>query len=131
MILNVVAAVMIADGKIFVAQRHRSHSQGGLWEFPGGKVEPGETAEIALERELQEELSINVTVTEYLATSVHQYPDKTVKLHGYLCQWHGDQIELTGSHEQYRWLAPQQVDRTTLAPADLPLLDALINMLNS
>ncbi|WP_298442356.1 (deoxy)nucleoside triphosphate pyrophosphohydrolase [uncultured Ferrimonas sp.] len=126
MIIDVVAALMVHKQQVFIAQRHSKGSQGGLWEFPGGKIDAGETPQQALQRELQEELSIRASVRDYLASSRHDYGDKVIHLHGYLCHWHGDPIRLTGSHHQYRWLPAQQIDRQFLAPADLPLLDALL-----
>ncbi|GAA4897082.1 (deoxy)nucleoside triphosphate pyrophosphohydrolase [Ferrimonas pelagia] len=126
MTLEVVAALLCDQGRILLARRHPNASQGGYWEFPGGKIDPGESPQQALEREIAEELSVSIQVRHYLASSLHHYGDKQVNLHGYLCHWQPQPIQLTGSHDQYQWLRPEQIDRTTLAPADLPLLDALL-----
>ncbi|SHI23158.1 (deoxy)nucleoside triphosphate pyrophosphohydrolase [Ferrimonas marina] len=125
MILDVVAALLVADDKVLVARRHPESSQGGLWEFPGGKVEPGESHQAALVREIQEELSVTLSVGPFLATSEHRYPGKTVRLHGYLCHWQPQPIVLTGSHDALAWHTPEQVELASLAPADWPLLAAL------
>ncbi|WP_028114224.1 (deoxy)nucleoside triphosphate pyrophosphohydrolase [Ferrimonas kyonanensis] len=125
-----VACALIFDGhKLLLTRRHPDSSQGGLWEFPGGKQEPGETLQQALARELMEELTITLTVGPSLGCNEHHYGSKGVRLHGFLCPWQPQPIRLTGSHDQWQWLAPEDVDTTTLAAADLPLLQALINAL--
>ncbi|WP_028117716.1 (deoxy)nucleoside triphosphate pyrophosphohydrolase [Ferrimonas senticii] len=126
MIVDVVAAVISHQNQLFIAKRHPDSYLGGFWEFPGGKIEAGESPQQALKREIEEELSITVTVGHYLASSEHDYGDKIVRLHGYLCHWHGDRIALTGSHSEFAWIDANHIDRRTLAPADLPLLDALL-----
>ncbi|BDY03508.1 (deoxy)nucleoside triphosphate pyrophosphohydrolase [Ferrimonas sp. YFM] len=125
--LEVACALIVHQDKLLLCRRHPDGSQGGLWEFPGGKCEPGESLEQALARELKEELCIEQQVGHHLGTSEHHYGSKGVRLHGYYCQWRPQPIQLTGSHDRYLWVEPDKVDLTTLAPADLPLLQALIH----
>ncbi|MBY5993516.1 (deoxy)nucleoside triphosphate pyrophosphohydrolase [Ferrimonas balearica] len=124
--IDVVAALLMHQGQVMIARRHPNGSQGGWWEFPGGKVEADEAHATALVREIEEELRVRIEVGAYLTSHTHDYGDKRVRLHGYLCHWRPQTIELTGSHDALRWCPPQAVDRSTLAPADLPLLDALL-----
>ncbi|GAA5192282.1 (deoxy)nucleoside triphosphate pyrophosphohydrolase [Ferrimonas gelatinilytica] len=137
MIINVVAALILRnDGRVLIARRHPDAAQGGWWEFPGGKIEPTESPEAALARELEEELSVQLRVGPYLASSEHRYPltgggEKCIRLHGYLCPWEAQPINLTGSHDRYCWRAPETIRMDTLAPADHPLLTALIARLQS
>ncbi|TKB48710.1 (deoxy)nucleoside triphosphate pyrophosphohydrolase [Ferrimonas sediminicola] len=127
-----VACALIVDGdKLLLCRRHPNGSQGGLWEFPGGKCEPGETLPQALARELKEELCLDLEIGHHLGTSEHHYGNKGVRLHGYHCRWHPQAITLTGSHDRYLWVEPGDIELQTLAPADLPLLRALIRQQGS
>ncbi|MBY5922893.1 (deoxy)nucleoside triphosphate pyrophosphohydrolase [Ferrimonas balearica] len=125
--IEVVAALLIHQDQLLIARRHPERDQSGWWEFPGGKVESNETHEGALSRELFEELGIRVTVLERVATHTHDYGDKVVRLHGYRCQWTPQPITLTDSHDAIEWLAPEAVEMDSLAPADRPLLQALLS----
>ncbi|MCP4954610.1 MAG: (deoxy)nucleoside triphosphate pyrophosphohydrolase [Photobacterium aquimaris] len=122
--LVVVAGVIEKDGCYFIAQRLENASQGGLWEFPGGKVELGETPMQALERELSEELSIVTKTGIWLADSVCDYGDKVVELKGYLSQWQQGEIQLN-SHQQMAWVALAQLDNYRFCAADYPIITAL------
>ena len=115
--INVVAAV-IADesGKILITQRNLKKSQGGLWEFPGGKIEPNETREDAIIRELKEELNIDVKVEGYLDEKVFNYPEKDINLieSGLLDSYAF--ILLFSTLEDYGvFLEPTRIDRSKLA----------------
>ncbi|WP_169308459.1 (deoxy)nucleoside triphosphate pyrophosphohydrolase [Ferrimonas aestuarii] len=123
--IDVCCGLIIDGDQILLARRHPEGSQGGLWEFAGGKQEPGESLAQALARELKEELCIDLSVGDYLGYSDHHYGDKSVRLHGFICPWLPQKIVLTGSHDRYQWQAITQVDTTTLAPADIPLLHRL------
>ncbi|OAN13596.1 5-methyl-dCTP pyrophosphohydrolase [Photobacterium jeanii] len=123
-IITVVAGVIVKDGHYFLAQRLPNASQGGLWEFPGGKVEAGETPEQALERELHEELTINTVTGQWLADSVFDYGDKVIELKGYLSHWQAGDVELH-SHQAMAWVLLEDLSRYDLCPADLPIVDAL------
>ncbi|MGF1691885.1 (deoxy)nucleoside triphosphate pyrophosphohydrolase [Photobacterium kagoshimensis] len=123
--ITVVAGVIEKDGLYLLAQRLDDASQGGLWEFPGGKVEPNETPEQALERELAEELAIETQTGAWLANSVFDYGDKVIELKGYVSHWRSGHCELH-SHQAMVWLAKSQIKDYALCPADYPIVDALI-----
>src|SRR5438552_3064689 len=86
-LIEVSAGLIFRNGKLLITQRHADAHQGGLWEFPGGKREPDETFEECLARELREELGIEVEVGELLQTLTHAYPEKTVHLKFFRCEW--------------------------------------------
>ncbi|MEZ8740813.1 (deoxy)nucleoside triphosphate pyrophosphohydrolase [Photobacterium swingsii] len=123
--LTVVAGVIEKDGLYLLAQRFDNASQGGLWEFPGGKVEPNETPEQALERELVEELAIETQTGAWLADSVFDYGDKVIELKGYISHWQSGICELH-SHQAMVWVTKSHIKDYTLCPADYPIVDALI-----
>ena len=124
--LQVVAALLLREGRLLLARRGPGMDLQGCWEFPGGKVERGETAGAALERELEEELGIRTRSLFHLATSDFDASDgRTIRLEGWLTRLEGGEPEAR-EHDALAWLLPEQVDRASLAPADGPLLDALI-----
>ena len=121
--VRVVAALMVRDGLLFAARRSPERREGGLWELPGGKVEVGESDQEALVRELQEELSIDVEVGDFVAESTHTYAHGTVTLVGYRCRLvAGDPV--LRDHDAARWLSVPEMETLDWAPADLPLLAA-------
>ncbi len=97
------------------------------WEFPGGKLEEGESAETALVRELKEELSLNVHSLRYLLTVHHEYPDFIIDMDAYLCKSDSPLCVLT-EHIEAKWLRPDQMDALDWAAADLPIVEALKNV---
>jgi len=123
--IRVVAAVLRdAHGRVLISQRPEGKPYAGLWEFPGGKVEPGEAIETALRRELREELGIEVTSCQPLLTLWHDYPERQVEL----CVWTvghyaGDAQGLEG--QALRWLAVPELRSIELLPADLPIIEQL------
>lgn len=123
-VILVVAGVIEKDGRFLLAQRVEYASQGGLWEFPGGKVEAGETPEQALERELQEELAITTQTGCWLADSVFDYGDKVIHLKGYLSHWQAGELELH-SHQDAVWVEHAEIESYQLCPADFPIVEAL------
>lgn len=96
----------------------------GLWEFPGGKVEPEESPEACLIREIGEELSIGIQIGRPLTPVLHAYPDKSIQLIPFLATWESGTLQLT-EHAQYQWLAPQDLLTLDWAPADLPIVEEL------
>jgi len=129
-LLHVVAAALIdADGRVLVAQRPAGKSLAGLWEFPGGKIEAGETPEAALVRELDEELGISVH-TSCLAPAgfaSHAYPDfHLVLLLFAIRKWQG--IPIGNAGQALRWVRPPALFSLDMPPADRPLL-GLLNLL--
>ncbi|MCD9465529.1 5-methyl-dCTP pyrophosphohydrolase [Photobacterium phosphoreum] len=122
--LIVVAGVIEKQGDYLIAQRFDNATQGGLWEFPGGKIEVGETPSQALERELYEELAIRTVTGLWLADSVFDYGDKIVELKGYLSHWQQGDIQLN-SHQQMAWVSLAQLGNYQFCAADYPIITAL------
>ncbi|MBJ3590881.1 pyrimidine (deoxy)nucleoside triphosphate diphosphatase [Salmonella enterica subsp. enterica serovar Saintpaul] len=123
--LDVVAAIIERDGTILLAQRPTHADQSGMWEFAGGKVEPGESQPQALVRELREELGIEAVVGQYVASHQREVSGRMIHLHA----WHvpSYQGELNASeHQDLVWCSPEDAQRYPLAPADIPLLEAFI-----
>jgi len=123
--IRVVAAALMRGGLVLAARRGPQQRQAGLWELPGGKVEPGESDGRALERELAEELGIRVEVGRMLAENVHHYPDLTIRLVALAATLPPDQQPQAREHDALRWLGPEAVHSLDWAPADIPLLDAV------
>ena len=120
-IIRVTAAVIEKEGKILCAQRPQSDALAGLWEFPGGKIEPGEAPEACLRREIQEELGLEIEVRSLLCKTFHEYPGKIIELHVYRCRLE-DLRQLPArleSHQAIQWLRPEELLTLTWAPADL------------
>ena len=123
--LDVVAAILERDGKILLAQRPAHTDQPGMWEFAGGKLEPGESQPQALRRELHEELGIEAVVGQYVASHQREVSGRIIHLHA----WHVPdyQGELHAhEHQQLVWCLPEEALTYPLAPADIPLLQAFI-----
>lgn len=129
-IIRVVAGAIMEDGRLLAALRGPGMSQAGLWELPGGKVEPEEGDRTALARELSEELGITVTVGEFIASHDHAYPGKTVRLVAYACRITGGTPAVT-EHAEIRWVDAAGIDGLTWAPADIPLLAATLPLLSA
>ncbi len=117
-------------GRVLIAQRREGGSMGGLWEFPGGKVEPGETPEEALIRELQEELGIS-TRTACLAPlsfASHAYENFHLLMPVYVCRkWDG--LPQQHAHAALKWVRPAALRNIPMPPADLPLIAPLCDLL--
>ncbi|MET0291532.1 MAG: 8-oxo-dGTP diphosphatase MutT [Steroidobacteraceae bacterium] len=121
----VVAAVLVnRRGEVLIAQRPPGKWQAGRWEFPGGKVEPGETGEQAIRRELTEELGVRVDVATELGRFRHDYTDRSVEIALWLVLRHeGEPQGLDG--QALRWLPAASLDQADLLEADLPMLPVL------
>ena len=122
--IEVVGAVIIQDGRIFAAKRGPGKSMAGFWEFPGGKIEPGESPQAALARELKEELRIEAEVGEFVVTTRHDTGDVVVELSTYICELVSGTPILT-EHEEVRWVAANKLSDLTWAPADIPTVELL------
>ncbi|UOW01509.1 (deoxy)nucleoside triphosphate pyrophosphohydrolase [Agrococcus sp. SCSIO52902] len=117
--INVVGAVIVKDGEILCAQRGGSGSLAGMWEFPGGKIEPGETPQEALLREIDEELTCEVRVGAHVETTAYDYDFGVVTLTTFYCELVSGTPSLT-EHAAVRWLSPADLESLEWAPADLP-----------
>ena len=122
--IEVVAAIIHDDnGRIFATQRGYGDYKDG-WEFPGGKMEPGESPEEALRREIREELSTEINVDEFLCTVEYDYPNFHLTMHCYLCSLLTEALHLN-EHEAAKWLAEDELDSVKWLPADLEVVEAI------
>ena len=121
--LHVVAAVIERDGCFLVTRRQAGVHLAGLWEFPGGKVAPGESHEDALRREMLEELDTDVAVRSVVTTAAHAYDDRHVTLHFYQCELRGTPHPLLG--QQMRWVPRAELRTLGFPPADEELIALL------
>ncbi|MFA5693497.1 MAG: (deoxy)nucleoside triphosphate pyrophosphohydrolase [Acholeplasmataceae bacterium] len=123
-IIEVVAAIIIKDKKVFTAQRKDEGELAKKWEFPGGKIEKNETQEMALKRELKEELNINISNIKYFMTVNHEYESFKLILHSYKCSIESKNINLN-EHLNSKWLSFNDLDKVDWAAADLPIVKKL------
>lgn len=125
-VVSVVCALIFLEGKVLCAQRSASMSLPGLWEFPGGKIEEGESSEACLIREIMEELAISVNLVSSLLPNEHYYPEgKVILLIPFVCIWMSGEINLL-EHREVRWLAKEELKELNWAPADIQIVDDLI-----
>lgn len=122
--IEVVAGVIYKNNKFLIAQRNLKKAQGGLWEFPGGKVEKGESYENALAREIKEEFNANIEVNEYIGENIHHYPEKDIELIFYKARLLSEKIELL-EHEDYKWITKDDRDNFEFAGADKAVFDLI------
>ena len=122
-VIKVVAAVIRRDGKVFATQR-RYGDYRDWWEFPGGKVEEGETPEEALVREIHEELDADITVDEYITTVEYDYPDFHLSMDCYWCSLKTEHLALL-EHEAAKWLSIDDLDQVNWLPADVLAVNAI------
>lgn len=123
-IVRVTAAVIVKDGTILIAQRGRSDRMAGLWEFPGGKIEAGETPQQCLRRELLEELDMHAVIGRHLGTSRYHYHHMSIELRAYRAYWDGQPLKLI-IHQDVCWVPPKQLTDYAFTPADLPFVQRL------
>ena len=121
--IEVVAAIIRKGDKIFATQRGYGEWK-DWWEFPGGKMEVGETPEEALVREIREELSAEISVDEFLYTVEYDYPAFHLKMHCYLCSLVTEALHLN-EHEAAKWLAKDELNSVKWLPADAELISLL------
>ena len=123
-IIDVAAALDFRNGKLLITQRHPESHLGGLWEFPGGKRELEETFEECLTRELREELGIEVAVGELVETILHAYPEKTVQLKFFRCNWLKNEPQALAC-PAFRWIEARDLAQYEFPAADSLLLQKL------
>lgn len=123
-IVEVAAGLVFRDGRLLITQRHHDAHLGGLWEFPGGKREPGETFAQCLHRELREELAIEVEVHAVMESLTHAYPEKTVRLEFFHCTWLRGEPQALGC-PAFQWVTREELDQYAFPAADARLLEKL------
>ena len=121
----VAAGLLFRDGKLLITQRPAGGHLAGLWEFPGGKQEPGEAIEATVERELQEELAIEVEVTEPLISLDHAYSHKRLRFEVFLCRWLSGEPQPLAS-QQVRWVHPTGLAAFPFPAANARIIAALL-----
>ena len=118
---DVVAALIWKDGRFMICQRPAHKARGLLWEFVGGKTEPGETMETALVRECREELDITVAVGELFTQVIHEYPDIMIRLTLFHCTIADGEPQLL-EHNDLKWIHPSEIPNFDFCPADKDIL---------
>ena len=121
-IIDVVGAIIKDGDRYLVGQRAANKAQGGLWEFMGGKIEPGETPEQALARECREELNLEIEDERIVDSVVHEYPEKTIRLTLIECKPKSGSVPKALEHQQIRWVTRAEMDAIDFAPADRDLI---------
>lgn len=124
--LQVVAAIIMNNAKILCVQRNISNYEyiSKKYEFPGGKIELGETKEAALIREIQEELQLKISIDREFLTVHHDYPDFKITMYSFVCQCAETKLTLL-EHIDYQWLSKTQLDGLDWAAADIPIVNML------
>jgi len=122
--IQVAAGLIFHQGRYLITRRKAGTHLGGLWEFPGGKREPGESLQACLRRELREELGVEITTPARFHVVRHDYPDKRVELHFFRCTIQGGHGRAVDG-EDLRWVTPNELTKFEFPPADGPLIDAL------
>jgi mutator protein MutT len=124
---HVTAGLVWKDGKLLITRRPEGSHLAGYWEFPGGKQEPGESLEACLEREIQEELGMEVKAVKHLLQIDHDYETKSITLHLFQCDWlSGDPAPI--GCDEIRWVRPEDLGSYKLPPPDLQLLPFIQNL---
>ena len=116
-IIEVVGAIIKDGDRYLVGQRPAHKSQGGLWEFMGGKIEPGETPEQALARECREELNLEIENERIIDSVIHEYPEKTIRLTLIECKPKVGSTPRPNEHQEIRWVTREEMDALDFAPA--------------
>ena len=124
--IEVAAAIIVKDNKVFATQRGYGEFKDG-WEFPGGKLEPGESAREALAREIREELDVDIRVGRLLETVEYDYPKFHLTMHCFICELLSEEIVLK-EHEDARWLKEEELDTVDWLPADVGVIGKIFEL---
>lgn len=127
--MNVAAAIVINDGEILIAQRLKGKQHELYWEFPGGKIECGETTEDCLRREFVEELGLSIEVKEYFKKLEFEYDYAKITLDLFFATSKSKEAKVLTAHEKIAWIKPKQLKEYNLVPADEIIVDDLIEHL--
>lgn len=125
--IKVVAAIIVKDGRLFATQRGYGDYK-DWWEFPGGKIEPGETPEQALKREIKEELDTEINVGDHLITVEYDYPKFHMTMGCYLCSVVSGKLTLL-EHEAAKWLGPDELTSVKWLPSDIEVVEKIRGLL--
>jgi 8-oxo-dGTP diphosphatase len=121
---HVTAAIIYQQDKILIARRAPDKHLSGYWEFPGGKIEAGETPQECLKREIKEELGIGINVGDFFMENEHHYGEKIIRLQAFECEHVSGDITLS-DHDQIAWITRTEFKNYDFAPADLPFIKSL------
>jgi len=124
--IKVVCGIIFHDDKVFVCRRKEGKLLSGFWEFPGGKMEEGESQQEALIRELKEELEMEVSIDSFLGRAIHDYGSFKIELIGYNCSLINYAGKLS-DHDAYKWITPKDLLTIKLAQADIPIAKMITN----
>ena len=127
--IEVVAAIIREGDRVLATQRGYGEFE-GMWEFPGGKIEPGEEREEALKREIDEELAVEIVVEELVCTVEYDYPNFHLTMHCYFCFIAKGDVELL-EHKSARWLRRDELNSVEWLPADVGVVNSLRSTVNS
>jgi len=127
--IQVSAAIIKRSNEICVACRGYGDFK-DMWEFPGGKIEPGETREEALIREIKEELELDIKISKYITTIDYDYPNFHLTMHCFLCEVYGGKLRLN-AHNKVRWVPLDELDKLNWVPADVFVVERLKKLENA
>ncbi|MBI4351356.1 MAG: (deoxy)nucleoside triphosphate pyrophosphohydrolase [Elusimicrobia bacterium] len=124
---QVTAAVLVKDGKVLLARRKPGDALAGKWEFPGGKLEPGETPEACLRRELREEFGVDTKIGAFICSSKFEYKHLPIELLAYRVEHLSGEFKLN-DHDRIEWAAPAELPKYDLCSADIPVLSRVLKI---
>lgn len=123
--IKVTAAILVHDGMLLIAKRRPTARLPNLWDLPGGKVEPTETPEGCLKRELKNEFGIGVTVRDFIGSTIHAYNFGTVELMVFRADWENGDFH-SKNHQEIRWAFPHELGNFNFAPADAVFIEQIM-----
>ncbi|CAA7602358.1 NUDIX hydrolase domain protein [Acididesulfobacillus acetoxydans] len=124
---EVTAAIIVRDGRVLITQRAPGENLAGKWEFPGGKIEAGETPEECLKREIKEELNVDIEVLSFFGQSSYEYDSGTIRLKAFYCRWIAGDFSLR-VHSRLEWVTGRELERYDFAAADIPFAQKLSSL---